>query len=318
MTNCREQLVSIVVTTRNEEENIVSCLTSIFNQSVNSFEVILIDNFSNDNTIRLAKQFDIQIYQAGPERCRQRNLGICNFARGKFAMYIDADMILGPKVVEECLRIANQHQIQAIYIEEVVVGRSVLSKVRRFERTFYSGTPVDAVRFFVREEFCRIGGFDETLQAGGEDWDLDRRLSRVCTTALLGRGEPMDKNLYPYQVLSSVPTQLATDAVIFHNDQISSMITYLSKKSQYSNGVDQYVEKWGRNDPIVKKQVGLVYRLAGVFFESRKWRKSVRMPHLLLASIGLKLLVGASYLVSRICLTTSDRSDSTEHGQGTK
>lgn len=300
--------VSVVVTTRNEQQNIKACLNSIFSQTARNIEVIVVDNFSTDNTEILAKGFNVKFFQAGPERCTQRNIGLCRLARGNYAMFIDADMILGPKVIQNCLDLSAEAGAEAIYIEEVVTGRSLLAKIRRFERLFYSGTSIDAVRFFNREIYCRIGGFDEELQAGGEDWDLNRRLTHECATALLKRGEQLSVDEYPDRVLMSIPPSLVTDSAIFHNDKISSITSYCRKKATYSDGIARYIAKWGVRDQIVRKQVGLRYRLVDVFFEDNKWRKTVRNPHLYALCIGLKIVIGVGFFLSRRAIVRDERN----------
>lgn len=51
---------SIIIRTKNEERWITSCLRSIYNQSYQNFEVILVDNESEDKTIQKAKLFPLQ------------------------------------------------------------------------------------------------------------------------------------------------------------------------------------------------------------------------------------------------------------------
>ena len=51
-----KNLVSIVIRTKNEEKWIESCLKSVFNQNYKNFEVILVDNKSTDNTVKIAKK----------------------------------------------------------------------------------------------------------------------------------------------------------------------------------------------------------------------------------------------------------------------
>ena len=55
----KNPLVSIIVRTYNEEHWITHCLKEIFNQDFESFEVILVDNNSNDNTVEVAKRYPI-------------------------------------------------------------------------------------------------------------------------------------------------------------------------------------------------------------------------------------------------------------------
>ena len=52
--------ISIIVRTKNEERWIGHCLKAIYEQDYPSFEVILVDNNSTDNTLEIAKRFPIK------------------------------------------------------------------------------------------------------------------------------------------------------------------------------------------------------------------------------------------------------------------
>ena len=52
-----KKLVSIIIRVKNEEKWITSCLRSVFNQQYNHFEVIIVNNQSNDNTLKNIKDF---------------------------------------------------------------------------------------------------------------------------------------------------------------------------------------------------------------------------------------------------------------------
>ena len=56
-----KSLVSIIIRTKNEEKWIESCLKSVFNQNYKNFEVILVDNESTDDTVKIAKKYRIKI-----------------------------------------------------------------------------------------------------------------------------------------------------------------------------------------------------------------------------------------------------------------
>jgi CMP-N-acetylneuraminic acid synthetase len=53
--------VSIVIRTKNEERWIGACLTSVFGQDFKDFEVIVVDNESQDKTVEKAKQFNVKV-----------------------------------------------------------------------------------------------------------------------------------------------------------------------------------------------------------------------------------------------------------------
>ena len=52
--------ISIIIRTKNEERWIGHCLLAIFQQTYKSFEVILVDNESNDYTLNIAKRFNLK------------------------------------------------------------------------------------------------------------------------------------------------------------------------------------------------------------------------------------------------------------------
>ena len=51
-----ESNISIVIVTWNNEKDISECLESVFNQSYNNFQVILVDNNSTDNTVSIVSE----------------------------------------------------------------------------------------------------------------------------------------------------------------------------------------------------------------------------------------------------------------------
>ncbi len=54
-------IASIIIRTKNEEQWIETCLTSIFKQKKVNFEVIIVDNNSTDKTLARAKKFNVKI-----------------------------------------------------------------------------------------------------------------------------------------------------------------------------------------------------------------------------------------------------------------
>jgi glycosyltransferase involved in cell wall biosynthesis len=60
-------VISIIIRTKNEERWITPCLKSVFNQSHKDFEVIIVDNKSEDKTIEKAKKFDVKVLKYNEE-----------------------------------------------------------------------------------------------------------------------------------------------------------------------------------------------------------------------------------------------------------
>ena len=61
MNTSKQQLVSIIVRTKNEERWIGLCLDSINRQNYKNFEIILVDNNSTDRTIVKAKKYNVNV-----------------------------------------------------------------------------------------------------------------------------------------------------------------------------------------------------------------------------------------------------------------
>ena len=89
-------LVSFIIPVHNKESYLYDCINSILSQKYKSFEIILIDDGSTDNSIQIIKQLQennkqikfIQSKRTGPGGAR--NIGIKN-ASGQYIMFVDAD-----------------------------------------------------------------------------------------------------------------------------------------------------------------------------------------------------------------------------------
>lgn len=267
--------VSVVITTKNEEDNIENCLRSIKKQSysLSLIEIIVVDNNSSDRTQDIARKYTDQVFNRGPERSAQRNFGILQ-AKGEYILYLDADMTLHKNTIKDAVELVNKNpNVYGVYISEIVTGSSFLSQVRKFEREFYDATVVDCVRFIQRKAFLSTGGFD-TSMSGPEDWDLDKKIRAIGEVTLL-------------------------QTPLYHNEGVITLSTYLRKKAYYARSFDAYIHKWGKDDTDVRKQFSPLYRYIGIFIEDGKWKRILSHPILSLAMLSLRTLVGFIFIVRK-------------------
>lgn len=89
-------MVSIIIPAYNCEQYISQCLNSLFNQSVSSIEIIVVDDGSNDGTARILDDYSklekrlkvFHVQNGGPSRAR--NIGLSH-ATGEWVLFVDAD-----------------------------------------------------------------------------------------------------------------------------------------------------------------------------------------------------------------------------------
>ena len=283
--------LSVVITTRNEEANIANCIRA-FDAVRDEVEIIVVDNNSTDATKRIAAELGAKVLDKGPERSAQRNLG-WRTATAEWVVVLDADMILPEALIGEILGIAgtgedvrretrdgrssllsNVSRPLAYWIPEIRTGSGIRVKARNFERSFYDGTCIDALRLFRKSVLEKTGGYDENLIAGPEDWELDIRvLATGAKCAVL-------KNH------------------LIHNEKQLTLKRMLEKKAYYTKSMATYQAKW-KGHPALRKQFGLYYRFLGVFIENGKWRKLISHPILAFVMYFERFAVGLTYLINR-------------------
>ena len=268
-------LVSVIVTTKNEEEVLEKLLRSIKKQTYGKIEIIVVDNDSSDDTRGIAKRYTINVFNKGPERSTQRNFGVKR-SKGEYLLILDADMELTKKVVIECVE-ANKKdkKIGGVSIPEESVSKTFWERVKAFERSFYNkkGDPVtDAARFFSRLAFDDVSGYDETI-TGPEDWDLPDRIR---------------ESGYKIKRIESK---------IYHHERVPNPFKLVRKKYYYALTSHRYLKRHNIS-PISSKTV---YFLRPIFYKN--WRRLVKHPILSLSMFFMFTLEqtagGVGYLVGK-------------------
>jgi len=258
-----ELLVSIIIPTYNSEKTLPICLESIKRQTYKNVEVIVVDNFSTDRTVKIARSYEARVIQVRGERTKAKNIGL-RLARGKYVLFIDSDMELTPTVIEECVKLAESNpRIGGIVIPERSVGNSYWVKVRDFERSFYAGTPIESARFFRRDLALEAGGFDEDT-VFYEEATLPYKIEKLG-----------------YNVRARI------NSYILHHEEGFSLLKWLKKKYYYGRTARIYINKYkDLYNEHIKKQVNPIYRFKLFFLNGRFWKKQ----HLAIGVIVLKIL----------------------------
>jgi len=207
--NRYDSLVSIIIPTKNSAATIEECLKSIKSQTYQNMEIIIVDNFSTDDTQKIAQRYTHNVFAIGPERSVQRNYGAAH-SLGEYVVFIDSDMQLSENVIASCVqKIKSNEAYKGIIIPEESFGIGFWAKCKKLERSFYVGVDwMEAARFFSKKVFLEVGGYDKELTSG-EDWDLSQRVSKLCGVTRI-------------------------DELIFHNEGNPSLYKIVRKKVKYA------------------------------------------------------------------------------------
>lgn len=277
-------LVSIIISTRNEENNVIPLIHSLKKQDYKNIEIIMIDNNSTDNTVKLASKHlnisniknisnHINLTQIKNFRGAQINYGV-NISKGDIIFFPDADMTFDSELITEAVN--KLQYFDALYIPEIVLGNGWFGKIRNFERSFYNMTCIDAIRIVKRDLFLKINGFDEYgILFGPDDWDLTLNLKRIG--AKLG----------------------ITNLNCYHHEEWLDFKTYVTKKQNYFKTFDDYRKKWGGNKDVIA-QFSPWYRYVKVYLENGKWYKFISNPLLVFGLYFIRFTIGLCFLKNKL------------------
>ena len=256
---------SVIIATKNEQNNIKRLLASLKKQTEKSCEIIVVDNYSQDKTREIAKKYTRHVYSKGKERSQQRNYGLKK-AKGQYVIFLDADMQLEKNVLKECIEKIRNKNTKGIIIDEISNGKSYLAKIKNLEKELYRDQgEIEAARFFRKKDLDKIGGYDDNL-ISGEDWDISIRTSKLG---------PL----------------LRIKSKIIHNEE-KTFWQDIKKKYYYAKNIERYAKK---HPEEFKKQSGF-FRFSNLF------KKPAIIYHDPTVFAGLILLKSAqyfAYIISR-------------------
>jgi glycosyltransferase involved in cell wall biosynthesis len=103
--------------TLNEEKYLPKLLDSINRQNLKNFEVIISDNFSKDNTRKIAARYHCRIVDGGlPSRAR--NNGAYE-SKGNLLLFLDADVILDDDFLNPCIKEFKKRQLDVASVMSI-------------------------------------------------------------------------------------------------------------------------------------------------------------------------------------------------------
>ena len=117
-------MISAVVLTHNDERILERCLRSLSWCD----EIIIVDDYSTDQTISLAKKYAKQVYERhlGDDFAAQRNFGLSKTSH-TWVLFVDSDEVVPPKLASEIRTAIQQTEVDGFMIRraDLLWGREL-------------------------------------------------------------------------------------------------------------------------------------------------------------------------------------------------
>jgi glycosyltransferase involved in cell wall biosynthesis len=177
--NMKNPLVSVIIPCHNQGIYLQDALDSVFQQTYQNLEIIIINDGSDDDftlqklqEMRALKLKIIDVAVYNPSIIR--NIGIEN-CTGEYIVPLDADDILDKNFVEKSLAILlNNNKLGAVSSWTMLFGeRDNLQKYKSGgieNYIYYTNATITAL--FSKKTWEAVGGYDPAMIDGAEDWDF--------------------------------------------------------------------------------------------------------------------------------------------------
>lgn len=177
---------TIVIPTYNRGDLLPLSIDSVLKQSFRDFEIIVVDNFSSDNTLEIMKQYesDLRIHyhrnEKNMERGYSRNLGF-HKGKGEFLTLIDSDDLMYENCLQDAYEYIQQNPSIKVFhnLFEMVDQNNVPTKSVKFapiknqHKQICEGNFLSCIGIFLNREVYKNFFFTEDLKMiGSEDYEI--------------------------------------------------------------------------------------------------------------------------------------------------
>lgn len=191
-------LVSVLIPFRNAEPYLKDCLQSILNQSFSDYEVILINDHSEDQSLSIALDFQnkdsrFKVLSAKQEGIIAALRQAYNVSCGDYITRMDADDIMMPDRLDEQFSLLKKNGLGFVstgkvhYFSDEKLGagyqryQNWLNELQKkedpFEDVFKECVLPSPCWMMHRKDFEKVGGFESDVYP--EDYDLCFRIYRA-------------------------------------------------------------------------------------------------------------------------------------------
>jgi len=176
--------VTVIVTLYNYRSLISSALDSVFGQTHQNIELIVVDDHSSDESAIIAGRWfeehqrrfsraKILRHRANYGLAQSRNTAFENSAN-EFIFVLDADNEIYPEAIEKLLKACINAKSEAAYSQLEYFGeQSGIGSADVWDKNaFLRGNYVDAMALIRKSAWSEVGGYSHFEISGWEDYDL--------------------------------------------------------------------------------------------------------------------------------------------------
>lgn len=172
-------LVSIIIPCYNQAHYLKECLDSVFAQSYQNFEVVIVnDGSTNPDTTAILNKLTYPkltiIHQENKGLSTARNIAIQN-AKGKYILPLDADDKIAPAFLEKAVQILEENENIGIVsgLTEFFGVKTGLFQLPPYQfPVILKQNMLVCSCLFRRADWQAVGGYNANMKYGLEDWDF--------------------------------------------------------------------------------------------------------------------------------------------------
>lgn len=255
MTNSNSN-VTIIIPCYNDGQYLMEALQSIYNQTLLPEKIIIVDDGSNTNTKNVLATINNPLVQI----VHQKNKGVSaarnyaiSLALTDYIVNLDADDYFEPTFIEKAVELLNNNE------HFIAVGSNFrkFCKLKTIEVLKpLGGSLTDFIvinncianTMFRKKCWEVVGGFDEKMQEGYEDWEF-----WIAVLKLGGHVHIIKEVLSHYRIKAVSRDQ---NALKKHDFELRQYI-YLKHKEVYQEYLDFYIGELLRQNSLLRNSVDM-------------------------------------------------------------
>lgn len=261
--------ISVIIPAYNSEATIAETIKSVQLQTYSNWEIIVIDDGSNDGTVSLVNNLAEQdnririITQKNQQVCAARNNGIKN-ARYDRLLFLDSDDWIAPHYFEKITSVLTANpNIDGVHCGWTRVrpdGKTGREKFGDTSSDLFGALaihcPFSIHACVIRKSMVELAGSFDTSLLICEEWDLWQKIARIGA-----RFEAVKEVMAFYRMR---PYSLSSDSIQFFNDAITVLSRAYSPDDRLKN-LDLRYPDGVSNELLPGRKLFIAAWFAGLF-----------------------------------------------------